>query len=222
MSNEIQFSFRTGATTYAIIRNRIGQAWNTSTLGFENYLTADYSTYVISCVEQGSASAFYAGTFPTAIPAGTYSVTAKQQVTGSPAETDGTIAVGNLEWSGTAIVPLSDLATSGLIGQFLPLRVYRGQQLQNFLLPLVSAVDHVSPFTSGIVSGQVSKDGGAFGALSSGIFTEVGLGFYKVTLNSGDTQANTLALYITCNGISGGNSDPRYLSMITQRTSGYQ
>lgn len=223
MANEIQYSFATNRVSYVLIGNRTAQIWNTSGgIGaFENYNTAVFSSYVISAVEQGTASSYYTATMPAAIPAGTYAVVAKNQIGGSPAEGDPTIDVGNLEWNGTALAPLSDTSTSGQVGQIAPIRLARGTMVQNFPFQLVSAADHVTPFVSGICSGQISRDGGSFTALQSGSFREVGLGFYSLAaLTSGDLLANTVGLVFSANGVSGGTSDQRSMSIILQRVSG--
>ena len=221
MAGEIQFSYSSGRTCYFLVRNRIGQVWSTNTSSFGTYATASYADYVISTTEQGSASGFYAGTFPSAIIPGVYSIVVKQQITGSPAETDLTVAVGDYQWNGTVTLPLSALATSGQLGQIGPIKIYRGEMVQNFPFKMVSAADHFTPFTSGVISGQISRDGGAFGALQSGAFTEIGKGWYSLlALTSGDLLANTVALTFSANGISGGAADQRDLALILQRTSG--
>ncbi len=220
MANEIQFSFVTSKTCYLLIRNGVGQIWNVS--AFEAYNSSNYSTYGISCTEQGGASSYYVATFPAAIPPGVYEIVGKLQAGGSPAESDSTIATGQFQWNGIANLPLSDLATSGQISQFLPTTIYRGQMVPNFMFKLVSSLDHITPFTSGVVSGQIQRDAtGTFGALQSGAFTEVGLGFYRLlALTSGDLLANSVALSFSARGISGGTSDPRDFSLLLQRTSG--
>lgn len=222
MAGEIQWSHAAGFTEYALIRNRIGQIWSTSggTGAFETYATANYADYGIAGTEQGTASAYYAATAPTALPAGTYGMSAKRRVGGSNAETDPTVANGNFEWNGTVALPLSDLATSGQLGQLSPMRLARGVAISGFMFDLVSAADHITALTSGVVSGQISRDGGAFGVLQSGTFTEVGLGFYRVNLTSGDLLATTAALYFSAVGISGGSADPRRFSLVLQKTSG--
>lgn len=223
MAGELQFNYRSAATAYFLIRNRIGQVWNTSggTGAFENYQTTMYTSYAISATEQGSASAYYTGTFPAAIPPGVYAVTAKNQLGGSPAESDQTIAVGDYQWNGSQTLPMSDLATSGQVSQFAPIRLARGSMIRNFGIYLKSSADHVTPFTSGVVSGQISRDGGSFGPLQSGAFTEIGLGFYNLqALTSGDLLGNTVNLLFTAAGISGGTSDPLPMSIVTQRVSG--
>lgn len=222
MAGEMQLSFQSGKTVYCLVRNRIGQIWNTVNAAFEAYLTASYANFVVSATEQGTASAFYTATFPSAIPAGVYGIVAKQQLAGSAAETDPTIADGEINWNGSVSLPLSDLATSGQVGQVAPIRIARAQQILNFPFKLVSSADHLTAFTSGVVSGQISRDGGAFGALQSGNFAEIGLGFYRLSaLTSGDLLANSVALVFTAAGISGGTADQRDFSLILQRISGF-
>jgi O-acetyl-ADP-ribose deacetylase (regulator of RNase III) len=68
--------------------------------------------------EQGTASGFYTGTFP-AVAAGVYAVSVKRQAGGSPAETDATVGFGPVEWSGTAVVPLSSRLAPTTAGRTL-------------------------------------------------------------------------------------------------------
>ena len=203
-----------------MVRNRIGQIWNTSGAGaFETYSSGNYAQYVLSATEQ-AASAYYTATFPTAIVAGIYSVVAKERVGGSEVQGDPTAAAGSEQWNGSVLLPLSDVATSGQVGQFAPMRLARGIAVSGFPFYMRQASDHVTPFTSGVVSGQVSRDGGSFGALQSGTITENGLGCYRSNLTSGDVLATTLSLHFTGTGISGGNADPCPIAIILQRTSG--
>lgn len=218
MAGEIQVSYVTTKTLYCLIRNRTGQIWNGTT--FETYATANYATYVVSLVEQGTASAFYVGTFPASIAGGVYSLIACVQAAGSPVETDRCVGNETFQWNGSAAMPLYDVASSGQIGQFLPGRIARGTMLQNFLFDLVSDVDNKTPFTSGVVSGTISRDGGVFGPLQSGAVTEVGQGVYKVNLTSGDLLANTAFLAFTAVGVSGGQAARRKFSFVLERTSG--
>ncbi len=221
MAGEIQFNFVSGAQTYFQVRNGAGQVWNTANVAFQAYQTANVVDYAVAAVEQGSASSYYAGTFPSAIAAGVYNITAKRQLNASPQENDPTIAQGDFQWSGTAPLPLSDLATSGQVSLVAPMKVYRGQMVQNFPFKLVSSLDHITPFVSGIVSGQISRDGGSLGPLQSGAFSEIGKGWYSLqALTSGDLLGNTVALLMTANGVSGGTSDQRDFSFLLQKTSG--
>lgn len=226
MAGELQFNGpATGATCYCLIRDRIGRIWSTSggTGGFDTYGVAgyDYGDYAIDATEQGSSN-YYTADVPAAVPAGVYAISAHQQTGASPAQTDRAVGAGDLQWNGTVTLPLSDLATSGQLGLVAPVRLARGVAISGFPLYLKSAADHVTPFTSGVVSGQISRDGGSFGALQSGVFTEVGLGFYKVNLTSGDLNATTAALLFTANGVSGGASDPLPIGLVLQKVSGYQ
>jgi hypothetical protein len=220
MANEVIFRFRTGQTCGFLVFNRNGQVWRTDTNVFENYASANYANYPTSAVGQGTSSPYYVGNFPSAIPAGVYSISAFQQIGGSPAETDPVVATGDFQWNGTAEFPLSDLCTSGQAALISPVKVYRGEQILHFPFKMVSSADHITPFVSGVVSGQVSRDGGAFGALQSGAFTEIGLGWYQTTLTSGDLLGNTVALVFTANGISGGQADQRDFGFILQKVSG--
>lgn len=222
MAGEIQADMQiTGATVYANLEDKNGNIWNTNTLGFESFVSGNYSSkYAISLVEQG-VTGFYTGTFPPQIAAGTYSAKAKLQGGGSPSQLDQTKATGNIEWNGTAWSPRSDNAISGQVGTYLPQRIARGVQIANYPLYFKSAADHITPLVSGIVSGQIAKDGGSFGALQSGAFSEIGLGFYSLqALTSGDLLANTAALLFTAVGVSGGSADPIAFGLVLNRVSG--
>lgn len=212
----------TGLTCYIVIRNATAQPWSTSggTGGFDTFLSGAWPQYAISATEQGVDN-YYAANPPAALPAGIYEIEAKQQLGATPAQTDPRVAVGSENWNGTTLLPLSDLVTSGQFSQIAPIRLARGAMVQNFPLYLKSAADHITPFTSGVVSGQIARDGGLFGALQSGVFTERGLGFYSVTLTSGDLAGDTIRMLFTATGISGGVSDPLPIGVVTQRVSGY-
>ena len=221
MAAELQVNYTSGSVVYAHVRSAVGTIWNGSAL--ESYVTANIANYKIACTEQGSASGYYTATFPGAV-AGVYAVTYKQQMGGSPAESDPTIAVELFHWDGTVHVAESSLATSGQVGQFLPMRMARGVAVSGFVFKLVSSSDHVTNFTSGVISGQISRDGGSFGALQSGLtigaYTEIGNGWYRCNLTSGDLAATTVALLFTGAGISGGTCDQRDFGFVLQRTSG--
>lgn len=222
MSAELQWSYETGKSCYCVMRNTTGQPWSTSggTGGFSAFLSGAWPDYAVAGTEQG-VTGYYTADMPAAMPAGVLNVVAKEQLGGTEAQTDPTIANGDVQWNGSAVLPLSNLATSGQIGQIAPLRVARGTMVQNFPIYLKSSADHITPFTSGVVSGQISRDGGAFGVLQSGAFSEVGQGVFSLqALTSGDLLANTCTLLFTANGISGGSADPLAMSFVLQRTSG--
>lgn len=225
MANEILFSFVPGKSCYVLIFNDIGQIWNGNSQLFEAYNTSDYDNYAISATQQGAASPYYEATFPVAIPSGDYQISGKQQLGGSVAESDPSIAGGDFPWNGSTLAAISSLVTSGQISTFAPLRLARGIMVQNFPLYFKSNTDHITPLTSGIVSGQIVKDpvsGSVWGPLQSGSFTEQGNGFYSLrALTSGDMLGNTISLLFNAVGCSGGASDPLPMSFITQRVSGF-
>jgi hypothetical protein len=194
--------------------------WNTNTSKLESYLTANLSQYAISMTEQGTASAWYYAAAPANLQQGSYIVTVFQRAGGSPAEGDQRIATGTLEWNGGYVIPLQDLATSGQIGNYMPMRMFRGQMLRNFGIKLVNS-DGITPFVSGTVSGQIARDGGSFGPLQSGLITETGLGWYNLlALTSGDLQADTVKLTFTAMNPAGGAAAQRDYFLVLNRVSG--
>lgn len=222
MAGELQVTYDASKTVYVLIFDRTGQVWNGSS--FVAYSTGDYTSYDVALTELGTASGIYTGTFPAAIVAGVYSILAKNQAGGTPAQTDAVIAVGDYQWNGTVTLPLSDLATSGQVGTATPIRMARGIAVSGFPFYMVSSADHITPFTSGVISGQISRDGGSFGALQSGLvvgaYVEMGLGWYRCSLTSGDLTATTVALNFQGVGISGGSADPRNMALVLQKVSG--
>lgn len=223
MSGEVKFRGpSTGATCYFTIRGSGNSIWSTSggVGGFEVFTSGDWSDYSISAIEQGVSNIFV-GNFPAAVPAGEFDIEARRQTGGSPTQLDFGVAQGEVQWNGTGIVALANLASSGQIGAITPIRLARGTMIQNFPIYFKSAADHITPFTSGTVSGQIARDGGTFGPLQSGLFTETGQGYFNLqALTSGDLLANTVKILFTAVGISGGNADPVPFSFVLQRTSG--
>lgn len=211
----------TGRTVYATILGSGQAIWSTSggTGAFSAFNSGLWPSYAVTMTEQG-ASNVYVGDMPAACPAGVFDVVARQQVGGTAAQTDPSVATGSVEWNGSKVLPLSDLATSGQLGQFVPVRLARGMAVSGFVFKLVSAADNVTPFTSGVVSGQVSINGGTFGALASGNVTEMGLGFYRVPLTSGDMLGDVIALSFSAVGVSGGSAAQRDFVVYTQKVSG--
>lgn len=108
MANEITLGYTTGATLYAVVTSSTGSYWNGT--AFEGFVAGHWSTYAIALAE-ASGSGQYFGNFPAA-GGGAYTVEIYAQAGGSPATTDGPpIATGQMQWNGTAEVPLSSLAT---------------------------------------------------------------------------------------------------------------
>lgn len=217
MAGEVQFTYRTGATCYFLVRNATGQVWNTSGTGaFVTYDASYYSSYSISCSEQGTGSSYYVGNFPTAIPPGVYPTVAKSQIAGSGVESDPTAAQGDVQYKGygSGMMGLPDLMQSGIVQT--P-KLQRQTMVQNFPVYLKSSVDHATPFVSGTVSGQIARDGGTFGPLQSGAITETGMGWYTLqALTSGDLNASTVKLLFTATSTGGGSSDPLPMAFVLQ------
>lgn len=215
MSSELQASYLTQKSCYFLVRLASnGQIWNSATGMLEVYNSTNYSGYTISASEQGTESAYYVGNQPPSSPAGTYNAVMKQQLGAFPAESDPTVDAGSLDWAGSGLYNVSDIAVSGTIS---PVQLQRNTMIPNYPIYLRSSADHITPFTSGTVSGQISKDGGSFSSLQSGAFTEVGMGFYSLqALTSGDLTANTINLLFTATNMSGGSSDPLPQSFILQ------
>lgn len=140
MAGEIQATDTHGNTLYAQVRNSVGQIWNTASSVFQTYVTANIADYDVALTEQGTASGFYAGTFPTGITtAGTYSVTVLRRAGGSPAETDSVVAAGNIEWSGS-VASLSATWGARIIGNGRTADMY----LQGLVNKVAFAADGLS------------------------------------------------------------------------------
>lgn len=218
MSNEIQVAYgRIGRTVYANIRNQTsGYIWSATSGYFENPVSGNFPDYGIALTEE-LVTGYYKGNFPTAIPAGIYSVVAREQLGANEAQTDPPIGTGDIQWNGALVLPLSNLEVSGALSQ---IRARKGEAISGFMFKMVSSADHFTDFVSGIVSGQINRNGTSFGALQSGAFTEVGLGWYKTNLTSGDLNAAAVALSFSAVGISGGTADRRDMFLLMQPASG--
>jgi hypothetical protein len=206
-----------------------GQFANVNTSAFEAYSTNSFlsGNYTITATQLGTAASIYEGNFPTWIAAGIYDILGKQQIGAAVAESDPNIgSEDGFSWNGFARVSTSDLATSGQLAGFLPTRAFSyGVAVPNFNFYLRSAADHVTPFTSGVVSGQINKDAAGFTVLASGVtaagYKELGNGWYSIIgLTSGDMACVAGALHFVALGISGGSSDPCPIGFVTQRVSG--
>lgn len=113
MAGEVQIAIPSVPTTaYFVVRNNVGQFWNTAgTPAFENYNAANWTDYDVALTQSGS-SIHYSGTFPSGISAGVYSLTAYVQAGGSPAITDSLVGSDSaFYWTGSVRGALSQLAT---------------------------------------------------------------------------------------------------------------
>ena len=66
---------------------------------------------------------------------------------------------------------------------------------------MVDATDFATPETGLTVTAQISKDGAAFGALDgTPAVTEIGSGWYKVTVSADDMDADVILLKASASG----------------------
>ena len=78
----------------------------------------------------------------------------------------------------------------------LPSGITKNVALSDFQWLMVLTSDHVTAATGKTVVGAISKDGGAFGALTNAI-TEIGNGLYKVDLTQTEMNADVITLKFT-------------------------
>lgn len=117
MANELQIPWTaTGKTLYCVLRNAVGQAVIASSGVVETYQTANLDNYDIPLTEQGTASQYYVGNIPAGLTAGVYFATVYERAGATPAEGDTFRGSGPVEWDGSALVPLSSLATAAAVG----------------------------------------------------------------------------------------------------------
>ena len=115
MSSELESDYITGKTVYFLLRNSAGRIWNGA--AFEVYVSANYATYPVTATEQGT-SGYYAANMP-AVAADVYNAVAKDRAGGAPAETDLTIADGEVFWDGSIVgVNVTVIATAALASIF--------------------------------------------------------------------------------------------------------
>ena len=100
MASELLADHLTAKNVYFQVRNAVGAIWNGA--AFVAYATADVANYDVAAVEQGVGSGLYAGDMP-AVAEGIYNIVAKERAGGSPAESDVTVGVGEIAWTGTAV-----------------------------------------------------------------------------------------------------------------------
>lgn len=118
MAKELQCDAPTASTVRAQVRNRAnGQVWYTVTPAFEAYSTAHVASYAVTMTEAGTASGYFTGDFPSAIPAGLYDVIYFILTGGSLAEGDTKVSIEQIQWSGTAplslnVIPLVTTTTT--------------------------------------------------------------------------------------------------------------
>src|SRR3990167_251462 len=88
--------------------------------------------------------------------------------------------------------------------------VKKNTALANFMFPMIDSTDNVTLKTGLTVTGEVSIDGAAFGALTNSP-TELASGVYKVDLAAADLNGTNIMLKFTATG-----GDTRLIELITQ------
>ncbi|HEY3328886.1 MAG TPA: hypothetical protein VGK19_02605 [Capsulimonadaceae bacterium] len=99
MANEIVYFNEVGASLYAVIVNNAAEAWTGS--GFEAPTAEDWGSYAVAVTQQADTG-IYAGSFPTGIAAGTYTVAVYQSADGTPDVSDTAVASGVIRWTGSS------------------------------------------------------------------------------------------------------------------------
>jgi hypothetical protein len=91
----------------------------------------------------------------------------------------------------------------------LPAMVKKNVALSNFPFLMVDSSDHLTGKTGLTITGTVSKDGGAFAALTNSA-TEISNGMYKINLAAADLNADTVILKF-----AGSGADTTLIEIIT-------
>ena len=120
MAGELQAALP-GLTTKklrAVLWNVSGLVWNTASSAFQAWDDANIADYDLTLTEQG-ASGHFIGDMPAAA-AGVYSFEVRYPADQSDpvvlVPTDPVVAVGELHWSGTAVLSLQSILTTGGAG----------------------------------------------------------------------------------------------------------
>ncbi len=108
MAAEIQFTDTPSSTDYAVLTNSVGQWYNTAGAAFEAFNASNFTDYDLAATEAG-ATGFYTASMPS-VAAGVYNVQARRRAGGSPAVSDAVVAVGEIEWDGSAVTNPPTLA----------------------------------------------------------------------------------------------------------------
>lgn len=94
----------------------------------------------------------------------------------------------------------------------LPNKPTKNVAFSNFSFLMVDATDFATPETGLTVSGEISQDGAAFGALTNSV-TEIANGMYKVNLTQAEMNADVISLRFTATGAA-----DRLVTIYTQPT----
>ena len=102
MANEIQVSYASGSTLYAVIRNRAGEVWQVAGQAFEQWGSVGHGAADYALALTDKSGSRYVGDFDQGISAGSYFVQWFVQAGASPADTDTLAGGGEIIWTGTA------------------------------------------------------------------------------------------------------------------------
>lgn len=230
MPNEIQWTYTTGQSGYALLRSSSGTIWNGSS--FESYTPANYATYRIPGSEQGSGGCYFAD-FPTGITTpGIYNVVVKQQITGSGAQSDFSIACGEIFWNGSAVIPAVDLrsgplAISGAFVQvsgmatalqleaYLPIRLTKNTAFSGFVFKMELSGKPGIGISGGNLTGQ--RTSGPTKGFANLAFTpvEISAGWFRTNFTAADVNDDAIGYKFTENS---GRGTQRDFTVITQRS----
>lgn len=198
-----------GNNPYGIVWNTEGQAFNISSNEFEDYQTANRDDYALWLTELGTASRRYVGEFPGDIASGVYLVDvydASGTGTGTTSETDTLVGIGEYQWDGTTIVPLSSRLAPTVAGRTLDVsangnagidwaNVENGGSVTNLTSTTVGTVNTVSNVDN--VSNPVSTDLRASGFIAlQGTVTSAST--TTVTVTSLGPQAESGSRLVGC------------------------
>ena len=81
----------------------------------------------------------------------------------------------------------------------LPVTPKKNVALSNVPFKMVDATDHITPETARSVTGTISKDGGAFSALTNAE-VEIANGWYKINVTQTEMNADVIILKFTASG----------------------
>lgn len=106
MAKEIQASYWTGNTLYALLLDNSGEIYNGA--AFEAIADANWTTYDIAMSEEGTASGIYTCNMPE-VDAGIYNIIIRSQEGGSPAVSDPCVGEGEIHWDGSDVVSIGSI-----------------------------------------------------------------------------------------------------------------
>lgn len=159
MASEIQLAYGvSGRFFYAVVRSTQGEVWNVSFSQLEAYNGSNWPDYAVPLTEQGT-SGYYVGDFPAfLVVAGVYAVEVRSRSSAlaTPNLADPLVGTGSIEWSGTAVVPLSSRSSSAeLANAILMGNDYGNGELVASVQSVTGAVGSVTGSVGGDIVGNL-------------------------------------------------------------------